>query len=507
MPSPTTTYRLFIASPSGLENERRAFREQVTLFSQRFAVPKEINFVPVFWEDVHGGVGRPQDVINQVLKGCDYFVLVMADRWGSPPDSTGAYSSASEEEFRLAESMVASGSLRDILILFKGLPARQLADPGPQLKKVLRFRRVLDRQRKHLFKTYDSLKEFRSIVDDHLAHWLRACETGYATVSPGKSAGVRGSSRVARKDETDPYVESGKALERAVTLARRGLRTEAEVLFARAIFKHPTAGTLLEYGRFLIRDGRVGLAQEILENALELSQRSKADLRAAIHRALGTVHKTQGRSDRAEVMYREALRCDEQSGNLEGIARDYGNIGVILQARGDSTGAEKMFMQALEANHKLGRNEGVAKQYGNLGNLFLDREEWDLAEHMLTHALDMHLACDDVEGAASSYVNLGNLFAAREDVVQAESMYLKALAESKNAGWQEGVIISLLNLAIGADHQSHRQRAIQYAGRAATIAKQLGMPHLLSKAESLLADMEATISPTEDDAAPVAGMG
>jgi len=71
---------------------------------------------------------------------------------------------------------------------------------------------------------------------------------------------------------------------------------------------------------------------------------------------------------------------------LEGMASDYGNLGVIYHDRGDLDKAEEMHTKSLEIEEKLGRLEGMANQYGNLGVIYRKhgytqkaREYWEKA--------------------------------------------------------------------------------------------------------------------------------
>ena len=56
------------------------------------------------WEDTLAGIGRPQHIINQELRQCDYFIMILCDRWGSRNDmhGGGGYSSGYEEEYTVA---------------------------------------------------------------------------------------------------------------------------------------------------------------------------------------------------------------------------------------------------------------------------------------------------------------------------------------------------------------------------------------------------------------------
>ncbi len=84
MPIDLKGYRIFIATPGGLEPERRSFRRVIGEYNDTDALRRGVMFFPVGWEDTLGGMGRPQALINKDLRECDYFVLVLWDRWGSP---------------------------------------------------------------------------------------------------------------------------------------------------------------------------------------------------------------------------------------------------------------------------------------------------------------------------------------------------------------------------------------------------------------------------------------
>ena len=117
-----------------------------------------------------------------------------------------------------------------------------------------------------------------------------------------------------------------------------------------------------------------------------------------------------GDLDGAEQMHRKSLEIDERLGRLDGMASQYGNLGILLQlgviwtvpsrcigSRSKSTrgwgtwmawpastgtwascselgvmdGAEQMHRKSLEINERLGRLEGMATEYGNLGLVLL----------------------------------------------------------------------------------------------------------------------------------------
>ncbi len=170
MPKQLTQYRVFIGSPGGLEEERRRFQDKLRRFTALNAEHRGVLFHPVGWEDTLTGVGRPQALINEDLKQCDYAVFVLHDRWGSA--TGGDYSSGTEEEFVLAEELYEKRKIWQIALYFKEVDARQLRDPGRQLEAVLAFRKRIEDGKRYLFHAYGALDSFADSVEAHLARWL-----------------------------------------------------------------------------------------------------------------------------------------------------------------------------------------------------------------------------------------------------------------------------------------------------------------------------------------------
>ncbi|MHB8268463.1 DUF4062 domain-containing protein [Bradyrhizobium sp.] len=170
MPRSLVEYLVFIASPGGLDKERELFRNAIVQFNEVHGNPNGVVFAPIGWEDTLPGMGRPQELINNDLRRCDYAVFILHDRWGT---STGGKSSGTEEEWALAQELYTRNLLRSICLLFKDVDARKMRDSGPQLKQVLKFKKSLEGERKFLFQKYADIRQFRQIIERHLAKWLR----------------------------------------------------------------------------------------------------------------------------------------------------------------------------------------------------------------------------------------------------------------------------------------------------------------------------------------------
>jgi tetratricopeptide (TPR) repeat protein len=171
MPKQITQYRVFIASPGGLEKEREQFRRTLERYTLREGEPRGVAFHPVGWEETIGGVGRPQVLVNEDLRQCDYAVFIFHDRWGSPTGD--GHSSGTAEEWALAEELYAARTLRNIALFFKAVDSGKLTDPGEQLKAVLAFKKKVEAEKKYLFKKYTEIEELNDELRGHLAKWLR----------------------------------------------------------------------------------------------------------------------------------------------------------------------------------------------------------------------------------------------------------------------------------------------------------------------------------------------
>ncbi len=104
----------------------------------------------------------------------------MHDRWGSPPDVDGPYTSGCQEEFELAKLCLGDPEkpMADIVLLFRGLDPSRYADPGLQLTAVLEFKKEVEASKRHLFGTFEEGQEFRKLLQKHLARWVFAHEKG-----------------------------------------------------------------------------------------------------------------------------------------------------------------------------------------------------------------------------------------------------------------------------------------------------------------------------------------
>ncbi len=86
-----------------------------------------------------------------------------------------------------------------------------------------------------------------------------------------------------------------------------------------------------------------------------------------------------GQIDRAESMFREALRMFREIGDIDGITTASSNLGDVFLARGNLASAEHALSDALPGYKEMGDKDGVALTLDDLGEVARRRGELDKA--------------------------------------------------------------------------------------------------------------------------------
>ena len=425
MPEQVTAYKVFIASPGGLEAEREAFRSALSEHNDNHALFKDCMFLPVGWETMPSGVGRPQELINIELRKCDYFVLMLWDRWGSPSDKMpgSKFSSGTEEEYYEAIKCLDDDSLpmQRIVVLFKSVDSGKLGDPGPKLQPVLDFKKELEAQHAVLFSTFDEVRRFEQLMRQHLALWVRDHESGGVEVEGLVTKPAPPTiSEVTIEDPDSLVAEPAVAavLERAGKLERDGQVTEAEEEFANALAGRESGQILLNYGKLLTRAGRFSDADRALRRGLRATGEDDLRWRVFLLNELSFVADLRGQYQEGLLLDREALDLDPGDSVLTL------NLGIGLRKVGSYEAARLLLEEYLSRSAKDGgpnKSEVVDVEFV-LGTVALAQGRFKEARgqieaasvpghrprgltrpSILSVAGNLYLAMDEVELAETSY--------------------------------------------------------------------------------------------------------
>lgn len=171
MPFRADTYRILIASPSDLTEERQAATDAVNEWNAQHAVAESAVLLPVKWEThamPQSGI-RPQEAINQQLvQQCDILVGLFWTKFGT---STGVAESGTVEEI---DQFV--GASRPALLYFSSRPVDPNRIDLKQQKKLRAFKD--DTYKKALVGGFSSVDELRQTLLRDLTNQIRALRSG-----------------------------------------------------------------------------------------------------------------------------------------------------------------------------------------------------------------------------------------------------------------------------------------------------------------------------------------
>jgi tetratricopeptide (TPR) repeat protein len=487
---------VFIASPSDLSKERSLFKDALHQLNVGFGDGANVEFVPLGWEDTFASTGRrSQSVINDEIDRCDAFILVMHRRWGQHAPDAKPYSSYTEEEFYRALERWKKTDAPEIFVFFKRVDAASEGDPGPQLKKVMEFRKQLEETRQVLYHYFDDERSFVNEVDRHLRAYAKddlpkADKQREIVVLPSmvveevekaKAIAIQktNEAEAARDAEKEAQLKIQtmqlQMAEDAANLSREGKIEYARQKFAELVVESIDIRVLYLGYEFFNRTGDLDSAFSVLEKWLALSGPEQISVTTAnAYGILGDLYKTRGELQYAEEMYQKSLTINETLSNKGGMAGGYASLGLLYQIRGAFERAEEMHKRSLAIELELGRKVGVAADYGNLGLLYQARGELDLAEDMYLKSLTMYEELKNTAGMASAYGNLGNLYQVQGKLEDAEQMYQKSLDIEEGLGHKEGMASDYGNLGNLYQMRGELQRAEDMYRKSLTIEEALG---------------------------------
>jgi tetratricopeptide (TPR) repeat protein len=474
--------KLFIASPSDLSEERILFPGVLKLLNDVVGHRLNHQLEPLGWEDALPNWGRPQALINEDVRQCEVFVMLLWKRWGMP---SGQYSSGTEEEFEIAYERYKKTGSPHLLLYFHSVPQDMMADPGEQLQKVIKFRTRIEVERVGLFKTYDTPHQWKDQLMKHISEWLynRVDGKAHAAIAEEEKVQVLTESKqgilqlhrelegskeeVTQLETTRRRAEAITHAVEAMKLIEEGKLTLAEQNFAKSIELYEEPEVLNNFGLFLYQMGSLDRAKFMFEKALFLSEGEEGKVHQAIaYCSLGEVYQMRGDLNNAQEMYEKALEINTTLGRQEGMADSYANLGDVYTIRGQLNEAEQMHKDALQIDTQIGRKKGMAKAYGRLGHVYRSRGDLNEAQEMFEKALEINTVILYREGQAQDHLNLGNVYLIRKDLDKAQEMFEKALEINTAIGRKRGAADaygSLGNMYMGKDDLHNAEENYQKA--------------------------------------------
>lgn len=169
MPKQTHLFKIFVASPSDVAEERVVLETVVTQLNQIWSSTLGMIFELLKWEtSVHPSFSSdPQEAINeQIAPDYDVFIGILWGRVGTP---TPRAESGTIEEFERAYSRFTSGrNAPEIMIYFKDAPIAPSKIDPKQMETLQSFRRSLS-DKGGLYSVFEDQASFESSVRAHLS--------------------------------------------------------------------------------------------------------------------------------------------------------------------------------------------------------------------------------------------------------------------------------------------------------------------------------------------------
>lgn len=184
--------KVFVASPADLTDERDAVDEIASRLNANVGDLLDVTITVRRYEQLVGRAGAPQDQINPWVDDCDVLIAIVNRRWGSPTGNN--YDSGFAEEFDRARKRWERTGRPVIALFFKQIDQPSLDDPGPQLARVLAFRKDIEEKHHAFYSNFATTDAFRLRVQQLLIEEMhrrgRIGTTGEG-YSPTRSAARR----------------------------------------------------------------------------------------------------------------------------------------------------------------------------------------------------------------------------------------------------------------------------------------------------------------------------
>jgi hypothetical protein len=195
MPSTVTKYKIFLASPSDLEEDRLSIDEVIKELNISYGKQNEIFLELLKWE-THSGAGistiHPQEIINSDL-GIDYDIFI-GIIWGKFGTKTDSADSGTEEEFLNAYNrFIEKPNSLQILFYFKTTPISINEINPEQIKKIQEFKTEIGKNKKVLYFQYNNISELSQFLRIHIPMRINDLKTN--SLNPIKEVEVSNSEK------------------------------------------------------------------------------------------------------------------------------------------------------------------------------------------------------------------------------------------------------------------------------------------------------------------------
>lgn len=202
---------------------------------------------------------------------------------------------------------------------------------------------------------------------------------------------------------------------RARDKAENGNLHEAAAMIGQALARVPADGPARERYRYLMTQGDIDGEAGKLEDAvraynLALALADKQDQtwrRAEVRRGLAHTFYRAGEMNRAQAFATQALRLSQAAGDLVGMGRAYGTMGVVADGLGDHQATRRAYEQAIDCARRAGAKNDEARFLANLSDFYLNVGDYKTALDRAEQALLIARELGDTGSETVALANIG----------------------------------------------------------------------------------------------------
>jgi predicted ATPase/serine/threonine protein kinase len=278
--------------------------------------------------------------------------------------------------------------------------------------------------------------------------------------------GLRLGAALFRFWETREHLTEGRdAIARLLSLegARARPKLRARLLFAAGVL----AAAQGDYG------SARPMFEESLNTCVELNDNRGV---AVAFNALAVSARDFGEFTDASLLFERCLTIWKDLGDPAAIARALSNLASVMKLQGKYERASSLYNECLTMFRQAGDGAGAAWTLNYLGDVAREKADLLAARSYCEQSLSEFRRLHDSWGIASALSDLASLCCDQGNNAEARRLYGESINVFQELGHKRGIARALECLAVSAAAQSNAEQSLHWAGAAAALRQQLGVP-------------------------------
>jgi len=174
-------FKIFMASPDDLYEERKIFGEVIEAINRSRGDAEGFHLEAIIWEKyAYPEANNPQAIVNKILDDAALVVVAFWNKFGAP---TKDFPSGTMEEFSRAYEKRKTTGKPSIKIYFRQPDPPKALAQLEELRKILEFKELI--KDKTLYKDYLVAQVFKDVLQEHINAWI-SIDMKSAKLSPNK---------------------------------------------------------------------------------------------------------------------------------------------------------------------------------------------------------------------------------------------------------------------------------------------------------------------------------